>query len=748
MWELGKCGLLPAMRPQLRILTVCACVLVAAIPAIGAVHLPDLSKGVINGRVAVIAFARSHGRLMDTGACSMRLALMGETSAELTYPCGVWFQPPPGTYSSWVEKGDDVSPIQYPLVYSGGPFNGKGFGATFDVDPGGRVQLAPAISVSADEELRLINLDSYTAFPTLRRAFERRITAKDAHGSLLVPAGRIIAAIMDHDGNARTITGPVRVMPHQSATLTPEVPARGSDILVVLNRPRTYDKSTPDELRMTLTTDHVAPPNVFVATANRFYGVWYGVTASAGTLAISSQTLALPEEPIRLRAHHVTTVRRDLKVLPSIHVSVVAPARTFNDKTPFVTVVRLSGGEPVGHAELEDSSAELHSLPAERLRIELRAGPWRFIRRVDLRDYRDQDVTFELHPIMLSGTVFHGDDPTPGKLRFYTGATDTVEAVVNDDGHYQVTLWDARMYVAEVTIPGAAPYREYFVRVTDSGTRDFHVPETDYTAHVIDAKTDEPIAGAEIGVQNVFDPGDGQSQTTSQRVVTDRNGIAQLPPLRAGLARVMARAKGYLHSDTTSFTVGNENTSSSIAIALKRAANTADLALQFDGRPCAGAELAATIDAVDGPLIWHDTTDADGNIEIPETVAGAILLVRCPGAAMVARTWQPMQPTTTWQLPPPVSPLVVRAIGGDGDPMPFADVTLWLNGVALRGEALAFLTGTAPVTNRDGYWRSNAIGGEVEILVMRRYHAPALQTLAQTVVPPFPPTEVTVRGLE
>src|SRR5581483_7252707 len=164
-------------------------VVFAAALFLGTVQLPDLSRGSINGRVAVIAFPQSRGQILEATSCHARLARIADVAGELVYPCGQWFQPPPGEYHIWIEKDDYVSPIQYSLVYSGGPFKGKGLGVVFDVVPGGRAHLDPGLTIESGYELRILHLDSHLGFPTLRRAFERRIAAADAHQRLLVPAG-------------------------------------------------------------------------------------------------------------------------------------------------------------------------------------------------------------------------------------------------------------------------------------------------------------------------------------------------------------------------------------------------------------------------------------------------------------------------------------------------------------------------------------------------------------------------------
>src|SRR4051794_6497103 len=98
-----------------------------------AIQLPDPTKGVIDGKVAVLVWPRLDGELIEPVDCSAHLIPRSNQDAELLYRCGTWFQPPPDDYRVWVEQQNLVSPVQTLLSYHGGPFQERGLAAVLDV---------------------------------------------------------------------------------------------------------------------------------------------------------------------------------------------------------------------------------------------------------------------------------------------------------------------------------------------------------------------------------------------------------------------------------------------------------------------------------------------------------------------------------------------------------------------------------------------------------------------------------------
>lgn len=714
----------------------------SALLALVELELPDVSKGEIGRRVAVSVSPRFEGKLLPPDRCSVRLVPISDFDKELAYPCRDWFQPPADTYRIWVEQQELVSPLHNLLVYSGGPFKGRGLAAVFDVMPGGKVHVPPQAKFPPDHQLRLVNLDSHYRLGTFGRAFERRIRAADVQKPVLMPEGRIIAVTTDRHGNAFTVSPPLPVQQGRPLAVVPKPPLRGSDVLVVLNRPRAASSEDTDTVQIRLHMESgPVPPDVFITSADRVYGVWYGVEGARASLEVVSPTLAFPAEEIKLRPRSVATLRGTLKLLPSVDVSISAPHGALDRiqrKVEFIA----AGRKTIRELSIDDDRARAEALPAEPLLALLTIGPWQFAREVDLRSFEDQEVIFDLDPILLRGTVYRGREPAAGTVKFRVGS-DWVSATTTANGVYEATLWEPRMYVVEVKVADEStpPFRDYFVDVVRSGTRDFRIPDSRYIARVSDAESGQPLAGAEIQGSNVFRVGEGPEQTTSQRAVADELGEAVLPPLHAGSLRVIARAKGYLESTPMVVAIEEDGQRREIPIRLRAEGSGTPLAIQFrDGKPSPNTEIIAVPHGLSNDIVWRSSTDESGQVIVPKKLQGAVLIVRHPNAAGLARIWSPTagEPSATWQLPDRVAPLDVRIVDSSGQPVPFAHVVLWADGLPLGLTPLAFLGGFTPVSDRTGHWRANLGQQNYEIIAMRNWRLPVPIALAQPLRRPWP----------
>lgn len=712
---------------------------IAALSLIGAVKLPDIANGVLNGRVAVLVWPRFGTQLIEPVDCVAHLVRRDDSEA--LFPCGAWFQPSPGTYRLWLEQKDLISPMPDLLVYAGGPFKGRGLGDIVDVVLGGRVQLSPGIKMSEDNHLLLFHLDSHLRLGPMGRVFERNLSAAKARGPILMPAGRIIAAIIDRRGNALALSRPISVPERTTVIAVPRAPNQGSNVFIVLDRARTNSSRHPDDVTVALKTENRSfAPDVFVKAADRFYGVWYGISATRAVVEVSSTTMALPSEEISLRPGSITTLIRTLRVLPNLRVTVRTPAGSFEGLKKSIEVQGLSQ-QPLRHLELSATEARLESLPAEPLRVSLTIDKWRFVRKVDLSGFEDHDVLFDLQPIVVSGTVYRGQHRVAGTVKFYIGP-EWAQTTADDLGQYQITLWEPRSYPVEIEVRAdrAPPFREYFVELLHSQTRDFHIPDTHYAVRVTDADSGAPIAGAEVMALNKFLDGQGREQSAAQKTVTDREGNALLPAQRPGSVGVVARAKGYRESESAVIPVDEGAAASSTTIELHSEGDTEQLRLRLpNGGACAGAEVIAVPNDGNDTIIWQSSAAADGMLTIPKEIRGAVLVIKHPSTAAFARVWNESEPSATWDLPNAVGPLIVKVVDAAGEAVRFADVILWVNAIPLRGNALRFLTGSPPLTDRDGYWKAASLGGQgIEVLAMRRFRPPIVRALAERVNVPWP----------
>jgi hypothetical protein len=89
------------------------------------------------------------------------------------------------------------------------------------------------------------------------------------------------------------------------------------------------------------------------------------------------------------------------------------------------------------------------------------------------------------------------------------------------------------------------------------------------------------------------------------------------------------------------------------------------------------------------------------------------------------------------------STLSVKVVDARREPARFADVAVWIDGVSLSGAALRFASGTAAVTDVNGYWASGDLPETtLEIVATRRSQAQPLRALARRVEVPWQPEVV------
>jgi hypothetical protein len=715
------------------------------------VQLPfDVTKGVIDGKVALLIWPRVGTKLIQPVDCSSHLIPVEDNDTELQFPCGAWFQPPPGTYRVWVHQQDLISPSPKLLTYSGGEFRGQGLAAVFDLVTGGRITLSKDANIAQDQQLRIVHLESHLHLGWFGRAFERRAAGTALRGGVLMPAGRAVAMITDRQENVLRLSRPFVVPEHETVAITPAVPSVGSDVVVVLKRARTA--SGPDDIAMTLDVEQrLIEPDVFLSTADRVYGIWYAVEARRAVFRVSSATSGLPAEEVTLRAGGIATLRRSLKLLPSARVSVRCPADTFEEGKRSIEIAG-AGRNVIRQLELNGDEIVAEHLPAEKLWISLTIGKWRFVREADLTHFDDRDVVFDLQPVIVDGTVYLGDDPAAATVKFYLGGGDWAEVDSDKKGGYHITLWEPSTYVVEV-VPKqgrAPPYREYRVQVFSSGTRDFHIPDTDYRVLVTDADSHAPVSGAEVIVGNRFRLGDGPEQRTSQGTVADAQGVAVLPPLQTGAAEIVVRADGYFESERITLPVADDREPHSIPIQIRREGKTTTVMLRLpDGRPAAGARLFATASDMSGAIAWQSSASTDGHAEVPSAIRGAPLFIAHAEAGSLVRIWDvPDSQPVTWQLAPRAPPLRVKVTATNRDPAAFAHVVLWVDGIAVRGAALRLFSGGPVTTDRDGYWQSASLGNQTyEFVATRRFRQFVERSLAQTIPSPWQ-NEIAVRVVE
>ncbi len=309
---------------------------------------------------------------------------------------------------------------------------------------------------------------------------------------------------------------------------------------------------------------------------------------------------------------------------------------------------------------------------------------------------QDATITFEIQPINVKGTVYYGDEPTRAEIEFLNDDEWRV-VKTNERGEYETTLWWPGVYTTRVKMSGP-PFLDPFREIFQSGSVDFHVPRTDYVVRVRDAVTHQPIAGARVTAGSVTENG----LRSAQHVITDEDGTAVLPPVRKGELFVDARAERYATKEPLKLTVDEKHHELDVELQPLNTVATLRFVLP-NGAPAARAEAWAFNDAMQ-PL-WRGAANEQGELEVPDVAANAMLLVRHLQAASTIRRVDVRE--TTWSLEAPAEPVTFVSERKN------ALVSLWLDGVKLSGPPLIFASwSTAMMTNPSGIWIGRNLPGK------------------------------------
>ena len=669
------------------------------------IRVPDPRTGNVNGKVGVLYWPARYRSWDDTellpaAGCEVHLVPSRNRDEEEIYPCGQWFTPTKSDqYRDWMEGNGLISPHPSVLNYVDKPFEGGGLGVIAPVVPAGTLSVAADVQIPAEAGIRLLGL-SAEFLGSWQPAFERRVRPS-ARGALM-PAGRAIAGIFDRkSGDAIALSRPVDVVANRTATVRP---APGSDVLVVLRRPPVKER---EQLKLTLRIgDGERSPDVFVHAIDAAYAVWYEVEGTSAELRVESDRVFLPPATLALRPKQVTTFREALKKKPRLEVSVDAPEKAFEKMS--VGVRRPGEAVEVRHALLHEMRASLVAMPAEQLRVTLHADRWTFTKTVDLSDGSDGAVAFELKPIVVSGRVRYGDKASPARVVFEYGNKDVAAATTDADGRYEVTLWRPALYFAKVKLRDS-PVAEFIdptVSIDGSGTFDFDLPDTRVTVRMVDRATGQRIAGATVYTESQWVKEPVGEVRLAYRYVADGEGTLVLPPLRKGKTTITATAPGYERSALETLIVEG-NLQREIVLPLTPADAKRIRLLLPGGAAARGAEACAP------DFSWCGTADDDGVLAVPH---GDLLIVRHREAASTVLRL----PAETLQLRSPApTPLVLRTTNSAGKIVPYAMVTIWIDGVRLTDAAAAFaLWNRFGKSGADGTW------------LARNAHAETLRVLA------------------
>lgn len=669
--------------------------LLAVVVACGAVAaanvaLPNPSTGNVNGKTGLLYWPSVLPKgpnqppqpLPTADGCDVHLVPFTNLDRELTYPCGKWFAPPRDRYLFWLETSGAISP-QSIVIYNASPFTGRGLAAMTPLAPAGRVGIPPDKSLPEAERLHVLSLQRGDWWNRGSSLVIRRVTADRAKAPIQMPLGRVVMGRFDRGTNdAIAIARPVELRADRTASVWPEPPA-ASDLLVALTKPAEMHGG-PSRLVL-----NDRAPDVMVDARDQLLAIWYDLDLSRGTLSLQSDVAFWESREVRFTRGKVTTLRGELRPLPKARVSINAP---LDAPKLSIEVKRAAEAKAVRRVDVNPGVHEIESLPAEPLRVTLNVGEWKLTQDVDLRSGQDAALDFDVQLIAVKGTVYYGDEPARAEIEFRNDEEWRV-VKTNDRGEYETLFWWPGVHTARVKVAGrgGAPFLDAFREVFESGSVDFHVPRTDYTVHVRDAVTHDGIAGARVSAGSIAAEGGLRS---AQHVITDDHGTAVLPPVRKGELIVDIRAERYAVREPLRLTVDDEHHVLDVDLQPLQTAATLRFVLP-NGAAAARAEAWAFNDAIQ-PL-WRGAADEEGQLEVPDIAANALLLVRHANAASTIRRVSIDE--KTWSLEAPAEAVTFTSERKN------ALVSLWLDGVKLSGPPLVFAAwSTMMMTNGGGVW--------------------------------------------
>jgi hypothetical protein len=723
----------------------------------------DVTQGQIDGQAAV-SFWAVRGFDGETPlaveGCSAHLQREepgADELAETVIDCGVWTVPPAGRYRYWIEAPGLVSPAMNVFRFKPAPFRGKGTAAVRPVVPAGRVAVAKgspwAGRLRARELwLRLLAVDSHNQGGSPLPELTRTVTGDATLAGVPMPVGGVVAGIWDpRAGEYVALARPIEVAASGLTVVDPRPPEAASDLLAVIElaRPATTFDEAAVELGAVASPDlggPARPPDLTVASVYRVFAVWYGVPERRVSLAAESPGGFLPTTEIPLRAGRVESYRGALRHKPGLTVHLEVPGGFEPPPGSAIVVSRLPDRLEVGRRPVDPRRTEYRfgPLKPERLEVVLDMPPVRTVRPADLSDGDDGEVTFELQPIRVAGTVYRGKRPSPATVTFRRGMEDdryAVSAEADEDGDYELVLFRPARYDIYVALEGreGPPFISLKEPIEGDTLLDLYIPDNALRVRVVDEATGEGVGGATVMLV-----GHSRSFRLDE---TDAEGVALLPPQPPGPLRLVAAAEGYEEGPGVETIVGPEDRSREIRLPVRKTGAVPAVRLLLPGgAPAAGAEAwAVAAPGPDAAALWRGTADARGVLKLPRSVDGALLLVRHPGAGGGARRIdlperEGAEPVP-WTLAPRAPTLAIQVERAEGEPAPWARLAVWVDGQPLTGTPLRWLLGADMADSRGSWLATNLPAAPVDLVAWEAGSpdppmGPSTRAMAMTV--PFP----------
>ena len=644
---------------------------------------------------ATVTLFDSPARDTRPDGCEARVVSRSGSNAA-SGPCGVPLEVPFGDAIGWIERTSEITPYVTDVSEGGAYVLDRFVGAgnvTFGVD-----------QLSSGQRLWLVAFGG----PLGRKVFQHPVV--DARRPHKVPAGRVVAVVIDGEDRALRMSPLVRVPYRGTVHVQPERPSDGGNLIAFIGAPDAGHNVAEVEKLWATDANGSRPPAALVPGSDGIVAVWYGLSGPV-TVEIAARALWLPNATLELAPREIGLLRQQLRPLPDLTVELDGledAAPKVKDTTFELSLVkRTAEGEVIRRVTVEPGSVSVfEALTPAAYDVVVQVDGFEIRKDVDLSSGDDVRVKIPLEPITISGTVYRGGTAVQAEIRFLQrGAPAVVKTA--EDGSYHATIWRPQRYFVDlvpVDDPNRPPFRE-MVRIVADRQLDFTIPDKRLGARIFDAESRQPIAGAAISLRSSYVDASGRK---AQDVLAFRSGeqpITDLPPQRPGTAELNVQAEGYENAGPVTVTVDAADGVAIVDVAMHRTDATApSVEVRLPGaRPAAAAEMAIVSNGV--LLPWRGTADAGGVIRLPNVADGSFLLVRHRDvASAIVRYVRGSIPAI--DLLPSAPPLLLRVIRRDGAAVgpQGVRITLWSGDVRLTGAAAGFMTWSAGVTAADGTW--------------------------------------------
>ena len=640
---------------------------------------------------------------------SLHLDPFDPTLGPSVFMCGEPIELPEGAFYAWIEGPNRISErfvIHGPGPDAGGPSHHE---FRYKVGPAGTVMMSSSdlMSYPADAEVRLLSVSAHRSEEIYRNEFARTLSVGEAGAGVQMPAGPVIAAVVD-PGNRRYLN-----------ISRPQVVSEGLTTVVVLEKPEDchlvvrlerfepmpnahYDDVT---VRLRAPSGESRKPDIQVPAMARVYSFWYDLDPGTAIVEVESGESWMPDTNLNLEAGEVTNFAGSLRARATLDGALLLPDDLNGQPTTITVragddVVAVKDVEPAFPAEFA-----LIGLPPTRVAVEVFVGPWRFEGDVDLSPGNGR-LVLAPEVARVHGQVTVGGDPAVAAVvGFLTNRSSREEEVVakfptDEYGEFTAVVFPAQVQpMTLVSIDDREPIWWWIEKMPlrDGDRIDIVLEGRALDVRVLDAVTGRGIAGAAV-TYGWEGTGGGGRQTAS-----DDDGLVSLPPVPADQLKIFVRAVGYRQVQKT-IVMNSPETEGEIQISLDQEP-TGDLitVLLDNGSPAAGAEVAL-IPSVNAVPRSVKQTDADGTFLVEPGGPNEILAIRHPQSGAFLGRLGKIADTREIRLPSRAGPLKVRIVEPSGAPVPYARIAVWLDGLRLQGGFLAWLTGGSDAADRAGEW--------------------------------------------